>query len=137
VCICSTIGKYARVFLLQVSSDQKIKAAQCSNFTCLWISLSSFSETFDNAPRYLTSPEKCACAPFRKTFDGAGFVCFLGQKDIIFFSIISKFVFSSIVITNIQKTLKSSNARAKHAYIISKLDDFLSYFPQCNSLPPS
>jgi len=49
-------------------------------------------------------------------------VILLGTKNYTnhFVAINSDFVFSSIIITNIQKTLNSSNSRANHTYIISE-----------------
>ena len=46
--------------------SRSLFAAQYSDFTCLWISSSSFSEDFRNAPRYFTWSQKCARAPFIK-----------------------------------------------------------------------
>jgi len=49
-------------------------------------------------------------------------VILLGTKNYTnhFVAINSDFVFSSIIITNIQKTLNSSNSRANHTYMISE-----------------
>jgi len=53
--------------------------AHYNDFTCLWISSSSFSEAFSNAPRYLAWSKNRICTPFTKTLHGA---CshFSGQK---------------------------------------------------------
>jgi len=45
------------------------------------MSLSSFSEAFNNIPRYLTWSENCTFTPFGKIFDGAGWLYLWGQKD--------------------------------------------------------
>jgi len=55
-------------------------AAQYSDFTCLWMSSSSFNDPFIHTPRYFTWFKNCTRTPFRKTFDGAGFLYFFGQK---------------------------------------------------------
>ena len=55
-------------------------AAQYSDFTCLWMSSSSFNDAFIHTPRYLTWFKNCTRTPFRKTFDGAGCLYFFGQK---------------------------------------------------------
>ena len=47
-------------------------AAQFSDFTCLWMSSSSFNDAFIHTPRYFTWSKNCTRTPFRKTFDGAG-----------------------------------------------------------------
>ena len=54
--------------------------AQHGDFTCLWISSSSFSETFSNKPKYFTWSKNRTRISFRKAFDGAGCLSFLGQK---------------------------------------------------------
>jgi len=45
---------------------------------------------------------------------------FLGKKNIVLLQFKSNFVFSSIVTTNIQKTLQPANTGAELASIVSK-----------------
>jgi len=55
-------------------------AAQYNDFTCLWVSSSSFSEAFSNTPKYFAWWKNRICTPFRKTFGGAGFLYFPAKK---------------------------------------------------------
>jgi len=97
-------------------------AAQYSDFTRLWISSSFFSEAFSNIPRSFTWSKNYTRTLFRQKFDGAGCLYFLGQKrtPIVLSQLKGDFVFISLVTTNIQKMLQSTNAGAEHTYITSK-----------------
>jgi len=68
----------------------------------------------------LTCWDNCTRTSFRKTFDGAGCLNFSGKKEHQntkgFVATKNDFVFSSIVTTNMQKTLKSTNARANFLF---------------------
>ena len=93
VCICSTIGKHTfacnrheiECLLQQESTDQK----------CLWVCLlhsiviSLVPEYHHHRPSVMhlstnqgisLGQKNCTRTPFRKTFDGAGFLYFFGQK---------------------------------------------------------
>jgi len=113
-------------------------AAQCSVFTCLWISLLSFSEAFRNTSRYFAWSENCICTPFRKTFDGEGFYTFWGKTICwlnIYVAIKGDFMFSSIVTTNIQKNLQSANTGLNTHISSANIRWFTTIFSTVHPIP--
>jgi len=134
-CICSTIGKHTSAcnrheiecFLLQESTDQK----------CLWVCLlhsvviSLVSEYHHHSSMMHLSTHqdislglkivRVAYTIYKNIWQGRLFIVFWAKKNTnCFVAIKSNFVFSSIVTTNIQKTLQPTNTGAEHTYIISK-----------------
>jgi len=96
-------------------------AAQYSDFTCLWISSSSFSEAFNTTPTYFFFGEKIVHVHRSEKHLMEEVVYTYWDKNTdCFVAIKSDFVFSSIVTTHIQKTLESTGTRAEHTYISSK-----------------
>jgi len=98
-------------------------AAQYNDFTGLWISSSSLSDAFIHTPRYFTWSKivHVGLHHLERHLMGQVVHTFLGKKEHqLFCAIKSNFVFSSIVTTDIQKTLQPTNTGAEHAYIISK-----------------
>ena len=128
VCISSAISKHTLacnrqkiVFFTAVEHWPKGPlssfAAQCRDFTCLWMSLSSFSEAFSKSPD-IWLDQKIVHVLY--SLKQVVYISW-GKKILqLYCCIKSNFIFSTIIITNIQKTLKSSNARVKHTYIISR-----------------
>jgi len=134
-CICSTAGKQAYIgmacnrheiecFLLQESSDQK----------CLWVCLlhsiiiSLVSEQHHHpSMMHLSTHQGVSLGQkishvhhLEKHLMGHAVYTFLGKKNIVLLQFKSNFVFSSIVTTNIQKTLQPANTGAELASIVSK-----------------
>ena len=142
---CCTIGKHtlacnrhAVVFFTAVEHWAKVLlslfAAQYSDFTCLWMSLSSFSEAFNNIPRYLTWSENCTFTPFGKIFDGAGWLYLWGQKDtpIVLLQLKAISCSASSSSSQISKRQWSPLMLGPHVCHQQTSDDSRSYFPQCN-----
>ena len=126
---CSTIGKHTlscnryeiKCFVLQKSTDQKFL------WVCLLHSIVIFHLSLNviiilqwciiHTPRYFTWSKLVHVHHLEKHL----IILFWVKKNTNCFDTIkSDFVFSSIVTTNIQKTLQPINAGAEHTYIISK-----------------
>ena len=116
-------GKYEQIFTFSLSGRQfaplsvtplplSLFTAQYNNFTCPWISSSSFSEAFNHTSRFWLGQKTCLYNILNNIRWSRLFIVF-GPKKYTnsLLAIKSDFVFSSIVTTNIQKTPESSNAR--------------------------
>jgi len=89
-------------------------AVQCSDFTCLGMSLSSFSEALSNTKIFDLVRKSYTYTICKSIRWSRLFILFWGKKVHQLFCCKSDFVLSSIIFIYIQKTLKSTNARVKH-----------------------